>query len=200
MVVAWLGWGAILHADPAVRFPTGAAAWTVDVTASKIADKPIVLGGVAVKKVEVVQNSRIRSDTVSYYNGASRTTYEVTGTNLLLTQDPKGTVFLTPASNIFKVPYLPSTFDWVGPALLQEKDPIEYEGKLCYHYKGPAGEAWVDSKTQFPVAIDNATALATFTFHGAPDTPLALPPQYQQLLNHYAAAMGLPRAKPVSTE
>jgi hypothetical protein len=153
-----------------------------------------------VQKVEVVQNSRIRSDTVSYYNGASRTTYEVTGTSLLMTEDPKGTAFLTPANLIFKVPYLPSMFDWVTASLLQEQNPIFYKGKMCFHYKGPKGEAWVDSKTHLPVALDDGSTLATFTFHQPPDTPIVLPPKYRVILDHYAAVMGLPRAQPSAAE
>ena len=182
-------------ASSSVQFPVGPAAWTINVTPSTTVANPPPLAGVEVVKVEVVQGDRFTSHLVSYFNGASRISYTIAGTSLLLTEDPKGTVFLTPSSKRFNVPFLPAMFDWITPSTLKEKDPITYGQKLCYHYKGPAGEAWIDSKTLFPVALDNGYRTATFTFLPPPETQLALPPKYEQVLDNYAAFMGLPVSK-----
>ena len=185
-------------ANGLVQFPSGPAAWTIDVTDSTKNTGSQKLGNSAIQKVEVAQNERFSRHVVTYFSGDSRMVWGVTGTNLVMTEDPKGTAFLTPVTKYFFIPYLPSVFDWLSPTLLQEKDPITYHGKMCFHYKGPQAEAWIDSKTLLPVALDDGTGLSTFTFHGPPDQPLVLPPKYKTVLDAYIGFMGVPHTQRAS--
>jgi hypothetical protein len=194
----WTLRGAWANSD--VQFPTDGAAWTVTTAVSPNDQTPRPLGGTTVAKVEVTQSREICRNVVTEYSGASRTTWTIPGSSLLLTEDPKGTAFLTPTSGIFYVPYLPSVFDWVGPSALQEKTPIDYQGKLCFHYKADGKEAWVDSKTRRPVALDNGTVLATFTFLSPPTEPLVLPPKFKIILQRYTMFMGAPRRQSPQNE
>jgi hypothetical protein len=180
-------------ANPLVQFPSGPATWTVDVSVSPSAGALSTQVATEVVKVDVSQSERICRNEVTFKSGINRVTWSVTGTNLLLTQDPKGTAFLTPVTQFFNVPYTPSTFDWVSASYLQEKTPVDYGGRACFHYKGPAGEAWIESKTLLPVALDNGVRVASFSFGPPPASPVVLPAKFKQILDNYAIMTGMPK-------
>lgn len=180
-----------LHADPLVQFPSGSAAWTINVADSHNKSSAS-MGSSDLAKVDVTQNDRFRCSLITFRNGKSRASWDVPGSNIILTEDSRGTPFITPPTRYFSIPFLPSAFSWLSSDLLQGKDPINYQNKLCFHYKGPAGEAWIDSKTLLPVALDNGVVLASFTFQPIPTTPLILPPKFKEVLDGYQKFMGKP--------
>ena len=117
------------------------------------------------------------------------------------------------------MPYDLAAFDWVRPDYLKEKTPIPYLEKLCFHYLLPGGgtgptardfapggigynaignltpqhEAWIDAKTQLPVALHFGTSLYSFTFPAEPPTgPLVLPPNIKKEVDYYKTVMGYP--------
>jgi hypothetical protein len=47
------------------------------------------------------------------------------------------------------------------------------------------GEAWIDSKTLLPVALDDGFMLATYTFKTGPTEPMGLPPGFKELYKSY---------------
>ncbi|HSI85765.1 MAG: hypothetical protein ACAI35_22340 [Candidatus Methylacidiphilales bacterium] len=100
---------------------------------------------------------------------------------------------------------------WIKPDRFKEK--TSFKGTECYHYKGgipkkatastaaaspsssPAEaaaeaatippEAWIDVKTLLPVAARFNGTLLEYTFDSAPNSPLTLPPAYQEAWNLY---------------
>ena len=80
---------------------------------------------------------------------------------------------------------------------------------MCYHYLGSAvqplsglggktpikekREAWIDSKTLLPVAVDTGASLAVFTFAAKPPVgPLVPPPNFKKEIDYYKGVMGYP--------
>lgn len=189
-----------VFADPSVKFPSGPAAWTVDVEDSQkpVASKfnPLAPSqqkqGAGIKRVDVAQNDQYLCSTITSANGMSRQAWSIVGSSMFITQDSKGSVYMSTPNRFVYVPFLPSTFNWVSPAYLQEKDPVSYQGKECFHYKGPDAEAWVEAKTLLPVAIDDGDTLATYKFLPSPTTALVLPDKYQQALDSYKLYVGAP--------
>ena len=100
-----------------------------------------------------------------------------------------------------------SAFDWITPQDLKEPDPVSHLQKQCYHYVGSVSftlainapkmppakrEAWIDSKTLFPVELDTDSAQYVFTFSDKPPTgPLTMPPKFQKEVNYYKAVNGI---------
>jgi hypothetical protein len=193
-----------IWAAPLVQFPAGPAAWRIDVTASPKGDDDAPaaqsLGPNTVQKVEVTQNEHFARNLVTFGSGISRESWSITGTSLILTEDPNGTAFITPTTIFFNIPYLPSTFSWLSPSLLADKTAVFYQGKTCFHYKSSKAQAWVESKTLLPVAYDDGQHLAIFTFLPTPQEQLVLPDKFKKVLTNYTTIMGLHRAKTGGSE
>lgn len=78
-------------------------------------------------------------------------------------------------------PSVPSGFPGVGWINLNGfKDVVIFEKQPCYHYAAGNMEAWINMKTQLPVAYKSAGALYKFIFNDQPANPLVLPPAYQK--------------------
>lgn len=200
LVIAPLLLGALLcqigaRAQDLVQFPKGPAGWTVDVTPSSNPKRAVPIG-VQVSQMEVSQDAQKRRTQAKMSNGRTDERWSISATNMILIQDPNGNVFDVPngeADGIdYGLPYSESAFSWVTPSTLVEKDPISYQGRQCFHYKGTVRkiaygapvlihvEAWIDAKTQLPVAFDDGTWLATYSFHPPPYAPLTIPPNFQK--------------------
>ena len=205
-----------LEANDSISFPTGPAAWTIEMSDSPNNKAPSKTGS-RITKIEVTQNDQFRHSLITYSNNQTKEFWSIVGTDLFLTEYSNGVVALNPTNKFFFVPFAPSSFDWVQPGLLQGKDPIDYQGKQCFHYKGSMGwspstgapgmtaavggepmtiigEAWVDSKTLLPVAFDDGQMLAVFTFLPPPTTPLVAPAKYLDLYEKYKTVNGIPNA------
>lgn len=183
-----------------VSFPAGSAAWTIAISDSPNHKGP-PFSGPKLQKIEAVQDTHFLHNAVTWSNGTKRDYFSIVGTDMFMVQETRTSVTLKQTGPYAHVPYLPSCFDWVQPSLLQEKDPISYQDKMCFHYKGTMplspsigaagqgetilGEAWIDSKTMLPVALDDGIYLATFTFSKDPPAPLKLPPGFKELYESY---------------
>ncbi len=182
-----------------VQFPSGPAGWTVDITPSP-SHGSAPLGGNHFTKLEVSQDDQKRRTVITMSNGVTGERWSIPATNMILVEAPDGSVYGVPnaGENVqtFGLPYFDSDFTWVKPGTLVEKDPVSYQGKLCFHYKGtvkkpllgtaePATttiqvEAWIDSKTGLPVSLDDGTWQAAYTFRAPPFPPLNVSPNFQK--------------------
>ena len=179
-----------------VTFPTGPAAWTIDVTPSPTNHDPAAARQVHTLKIEVAQDGQKRRTIISYANGTEKERWELPSQNIVLAEDSRGQTFGAFAGatsekiQVLTIPFTDASFQWLAPEFLREKDPVEYQGKMCFHYKGSA-EAWIDSKTLLPVALDNGTDLGVFTFSKDPPPPLVLPAKFQITFDRFEAGMGV---------
>jgi hypothetical protein len=202
-------------AQDLVKFPTGPAAWTVTVvpspSASASTNKLIYERAAQVTGMSVTQDTEKRRATVTWSDGKTTERWEIFSFNLLFTEDSAGQVFWVDAGGkvswIAAIPFVPSTFSWLRQGLLQEKDPIAYHDMKCFHYKGTVrasilsgdgldtgsvtAEAWIDSLTGLPVALDNGATLGTFKFQKTPPPPLTLPPKYELAYTKFKFSRGI---------
>jgi hypothetical protein len=199
-------------ADKLVRFPEGNAAWMIEIT-------PLVgavdLGsgtGKKAQKVEIVQADNMKKIVITWNNGTSTEKWAVSNLPVTFKAAPDGTVYPVGNGRVedlmdnMAAPINPSEFSWITSDNLQEKDPVSYEGTMCFHYLGtasifmPAGKApkrerretWINSKTLFPVALDTGTTHCVFTFLPPPNTSLEMPEKFKKEIAYYKAIMGLP--------
>jgi hypothetical protein len=204
-------------ADDLVRFPSGNAAWTADIShhgpAAVIANPESYVPRKA-KKVEVMQVNGAKRIVITWSDGKVSERWAVANLPVVFEQDPRDPKVVIPVQTgslgnkitEFEIPYDASAFAWVRPQLLEKADPVKYRNKDCFHYVGtivyPASpgddpppikaEAWIDSKTLLPVALDSETTLSVFTFQNPPTAPLEIPAVFRQRIARYKAAAGIP--------
>ena len=206
-------------ADKLVEFPTGSASWTVDITYHETTspkDKSDTYVPRRARKVEVTQADDLRRTVITWSDGKVSERWTIQGLPVIFEQDPRdaNVVFPTQTGSLmnrmteFDIPSTAAAFSWLKPDLRAKEEPVQYRDKECYHYSGnlmypapreggaPAAvkaEAWIDSKTLLPVALDSEIALCVFTFQERPSTtPLDIPPVFQQRIKSYKEAMGIP--------
>jgi hypothetical protein len=153
--------------------------------------------------VEVTQDADKRRCIVHWTNGKTREIWDIPRLAIILSEAPNGNIMASRDLQLFAIPFVSNAFDWIKPEFLQDKDPSDFKGKLCYHYKGDiptfnmkGGEeapvtrhAWIDSTTLLPVALHDGTCLGMYTFGpGAGD--LTLPPKFQAKMDYYTTVMG----------
>ena len=207
-----------------VQFPTGDSAWTVDITyPHDAATPPPQPGGIntavaKAKRIEIAQFNNEKKIRVTWTDGHTTEQWTIPNLPVVFKEYPNGIVFPVGNGSMerkfddFDMPTNLSAFSWLSPACLQEKDPINFQGQLCYHYVGttnspamPRGhsmgpgdsrtverEAWIDSKTLLPVALNTGTSLCIFTFQQPPTGPLDMPLKFQQGIANYKHVMGYP--------
>ena len=199
----FLTWSLRLMGD-LVELPKGPAQWEINVTKSSHNATPEMSGDL--QKVEVKQNDETRRAVTTSKSGHVHTIWSLIGSNLLILEAPDGSVALTTPSRFSYFPYPDSVFEWISPQTLQEKDPIDHAGKLCFHYKSTTTvtqflghgfgdvsvpcEAWIDSKTSLPVTLDDGLFVADFSFESG-GTALVMPPKMRSVLDGYKKTMGL---------
>jgi hypothetical protein len=196
-----------------VSFPTGDAAWTVDVTPDNTpsSSAPAAPGTQSirqVKRAEVTQLGDVKRIVITWSDGKTTEKWSIPKLPVTFEEDPRNgvvTPFLnggpTILSDNFYLTYDSFAFDWISPQALKEKDPIYYQGKQCFHYEAsvPAPmqkfalkkEAWIDATTLLPVALDNGNSLSIFKFQEKPPTgPLTMPPAFEHAVSYYKLTMG----------
>jgi hypothetical protein len=206
LAILLLSLGIHVEANDLVQFPSGPAAWTIEIGDSSAKGATHLPAGLKISRIEVTQNADYLRSVTMFSDNTSDENWSIRGSSMFITEDSRGTPFITSPTSFSFVPLLPSSFDWIQPGFLQEQKPIDYQGKQCFHYKGTSAsspsrgvsqtatvEAWIDSTTLLPVAMDDGNYLATFTFLPAPTTPLVLPPKYKSLLDAYKHTMGIPK-------
>jgi hypothetical protein len=191
-----------------VSFPKGDAKWVVDITyhsaGSATSSQP------QPTHVEVAQVNGTRQTKIVWSNKETTEKWSLSAFQVVFDQrrGSKDVVAIDsegPFETVtrFNETYEPSSFDWITSSCLQEKDPIEYGGKLCFHYLGSATppmqkdpipskrEAWIDATTLLPVALDTPDCTSSFTFEKAPLEGLSPPTPFKEVIDDYKSAMGV---------
>jgi len=197
-------------ADPLVQFPTGNAAWTVDITYPND-QVPTATGrnSQRPKRIEVTQSDKARRTRITLLDGQTMEEWTIPNMFVVFKEYPNGGVFPVENNNVeFQIenssmPRDISAFSWVTPASLQEKTPVSFRGQMCYHYAGTSKplshggstdlkrEAWIDSKSLLPIALKTESTVCVFTFLPL-STPVEMPPKFQKEVAYYKHVMGLP--------
>lgn len=174
------------------------------------------------QKIEITQLDNIKRIQIMWTDGKTSERWTIPGLSVVFETLPwnENSVAAIENGSIAKqfaeytMPYDSFGFHWITPRGLQEKNPVSHMGKMCFYYKGsvppptvggpptlkpsasqntPDWQAWIDSETLLPVALDTGTAICVFTFQKEPPRgPLALPPKFQKEIAYYKKVMGLP--------
>jgi hypothetical protein len=190
-------------ADELVTFPNGPASWTVNIGPSTQPNHP-PLAINHIVKIEVSQDSEKRRSLATWSSGTTVERWTITKYNLILAEEPDGNVVVVRDSGDegsgYALPFGASSFRWLTTKYLHEKDPVSYEGKSCFHYQGKVDfassyggptaspgiyEAWIDSKTLLPVALDDGTGLGLYSFQKTPTSALNLPPKFEAVYKRF---------------
>lgn len=197
--------------EPApVKFPTGDAAWTVEV--SYPSAKPPENTAPQIKKVEIVRKAGIRRNHLTWSNGDTSETWVLDSLGVQVLEDPKnhGTYVISKhdATETFLVSinFDGTLFEWITHET--SKGGEDYGGKKCVRYEAMIApkqlpsqggskntlppvlhKAWIDEETSLPVALDDGASLNKFTFLPVPTEPLAMPEKLSAQLKQYEAAV-----------
>jgi len=211
LIFTLLAWGGVrVSAQGLVAFPTGNAAWTVSFTPSSSASAETNSNSPQKKpsQIDVTQLNHVKRIQITWTDGTTTEQWAIPPMPVNFEEDPRnGSIDPNLADSQsegyikFAIPCDSRAFRWLTPATLKEKDPISYEGTLCFHYAGQDSpvpgaeaqprEAWIDAKTLLPVALDTGTSLAVFTFASKPPTgPLVMPVKFQKAINYYKLVTG----------
>jgi hypothetical protein len=156
LVLGCLGLLAAARADELVKFPTGDAAWTVDVTYTaapagtpiptpRPGASPAVVATEAnkPKKIEVTQIRGVAKVHITWLHGPPTERWALPTLSIVLEDDPRNdSVFPVKSGSRgekiteFDLAYGPPAFTWLDPKDLVGDGPINYLGKKCFHYEG----------------------------------------------------------------
>jgi hypothetical protein len=204
-----------------VQFPAGNAAWTLVFTYSddaatqppqSPAQKPPATR--KARKIDVTRAGNLQRVLITWTDGKTSERWTVPDLPAVFEEDPRnGNVGSIQSGSReekiteFTLTYDSSAFDWIKPEFLQEKDPVSYRGKQCFHYKGSVPmvsmgveakpitflkEAWIDSKTLLPLALaTDGASICVFTFQPTPPSgSLAPPPKFASEIAYYKRVTG----------
>ena len=168
----------------AVFFPEGDAAWSV------------VFEGAAAnarKRVDIVRQGPLRLDAITVADGAKTLMlWSENPSVVLFDNGTNGRVSSMKASGMEAQRYDASSFAWVGSKSFAGMKSLK--SRSCQYYEttlieGDAEEqtrrvlrAWIDAKTRRPVALDNGSGMAVFSFATDPAPPLEIPERFLEKL------------------
>ena len=212
-----------VSADPLVQFPTGDAAWTVDLTyrdpkdPSKPADPAVT--GLQIKKIDATQVGDYRRSVYTWSNGGITESWKLIKANVYAVENiHNGSIYVIPMYDNHNAEEMvvnidEATFDWVDADYF--KDASNYNGKPSLHYQGMISpgssvvteneqsvlipkakvlyQAWIDKKTLLPLAFDDSSRLAVITFQAPPTAPLVPPQRFEDRIKRYFLAVTLPK-------
>ena len=171
------------------------AAWTVDITYRDTGQTPSAKTPAQPKRtrIEATRTGDITRYYTTWTNG--RTTEDWTTSLFVFWQnETSGQAVIVrqddPAAHYSPVDQ--SCFGWMHSGQFKI-DREGYQGKDCIHVRSDNTQAWVETKTQLPVAFDDSAALYYFSFQKPPTAPLSLPPKYQALLDRYISSRTAPK-------
>jgi hypothetical protein len=199
-----------------IQFPEGNAAWVVEIAAAKAgapggSTRPHPL------KIEVTQSGDYRRSICRWSNGTTTECWGAKGANIVAVEWVGNKEIYVLQSNDkdsgMLVNYDESSFRWIRKDYL--KGITGYRGKKCMLYEGMVSsgteeivednhpvsrpqpptrhQAWIDEETSLPVALDDATGVAIFTFLASPAGPLTPPKRFLEKLQYYQRAMAGPK-------
>jgi hypothetical protein len=148
----------IAWAAPAVQFPTGDTAWSVDFTYSPAAapaftpqpgKKPLPPPKRA-KRIEVTQVGKVKRIRIIWMDGPPTEEWAIPNLPVVFKGYTDGSVASVQSGSKelmydnLDSPYDSSAFDWLTPDKLQSQTPVAYQGKQCLYYAAtvasPGGE------------------------------------------------------------
>lgn len=205
------------NAENLIQFPTGSAAWTVDIVPHPDGRPPAALTPAGpdfdIKSIGITQIDGIIRSSILWGNGKTSVRWSF-GQNgmMILTETYNGEPTLLAGQDIqfggqFTVGFDASCFSWLKPNLLTGK--VSFLKKKCLHYEGTimvhrsestaygvtSGsevpyfvEAWIEEETLLPVAFYDGNRLGVYTFHAPPTGGFNLPPAIKKAIDHYVAA------------
>jgi hypothetical protein len=200
-----------------VQFPSGNTAWQVDITATP---GPLTATKVEVTRMNDISRVIITSPKssierwkldslglflMSFPNSSNHSIYVMSESS--------------PQAKDISIVSDASAFQWLRSDMLTSKDPVTYNGKECLHFQTNISiaevdpvfapepaigqstavplvvkcEAWVETKTLLPVALQHPFARYVFTFLPPPKAPLQMPIDFQAELNRWKIATTPPR-------
>lgn len=200
------------------HFPKGPASWIIscskatssrlpadqnqDVAPNAGQSQPILP-----EKIEVEQSQTLMRSVIHYSNGRKQELWSVPQFDVILTEDPSGTAFVTKEKTMNQSPFGVSDFSWIDRETRVGENSVKFDGIDCYYYKGfmvvpnpfshtdkpqtVACEAWIDAKTQLPVAMKKGDLVGRFIY-GDPPASLEIPEKFQKRLDYYKVTMGIP--------
>lgn len=152
-----------------------------------------VAAEVTIRKIEVTQTGNLCRSVVTYTNGKTTEVWWIKSPPWMLFErsEHPGIMVLTNPSLMAGFRPDASLFTWVNSKSFI-KD-MSVQGQICGYYSQilpledqPPGieipvlhQAWLDSRTGLPVALDTTRALYLFTFNPPPTTPLTLPDRFR---------------------
>lgn len=190
------------------RFPSGPATWTITCESkggTTPGAKPEASEPAKLERIEIAQSSDARRSVMRWTNGQSRELWSLPQMSVIVTEDPAGTAIVSRNTELFGDAFGPPDFGWIKPSLRTSEKPVAYGELQCYHYKGilevptldePGAtekvpcEAWIDAKTQLPVALRKGDTLGRFSF-GELTSPLQMPEKFRRRLDQYKLVMGM---------
>lgn len=159
---------------------------------------------VVIRKIDVTQDGNVCRSVVTYTDGTTSEVWWLKSPPWVLfdRKNPAGVGVLTNPQMMGNFRPDASMFDWVNSNTFINK--VSYNAKQCdFHAKDfpplnhrPGSnpppvehEAWVDSQTGLPVALDDSLALYIFTFNPPPPTPLTMPKRFNDELARIQASI-----------
>lgn len=187
-----------------VDFPRGDAAWTVifkteGTDVSKASRAGTGSGPFKQwKRMEIVRQGNVRRDLIKWLDGKTTELWWVTTPPVVLFDDgDNGHVSGMKAMLMASKRYDETSLDWVNGETF--KEVTSFNGHRCRYYKMTIVEedssgsvkkkfqAWIDVKTNRPVAFDNNGVLVTFVFKDDEAEPLVMPDRFVEKLKSYQA-------------
>jgi len=167
------------------------------------------------QKVEVTQVDSFKRIRIIWTDKQITERWTVPNLPVVFEEYSNGAVFPLQASQMemkmddLNMPHDASAFAWITPSSLQSLTPVSYKGRECFYYRGAASspssimpstpraqtirEAWIDSKTLLPVALNTGVSFCVFTFQDTPAAGSLVPPQkFLDQISYYKRVMGVP--------
>ncbi len=190
---------------PLVKFPSGDAAWSVEL-AAKTSPSPDVTNPPKedrrLQSVRIDRFNNLRRDQTTWTDGSRTETWSTVTPRLLIYLDARinEIVTATPGDELDIYRFDESAFDWIQPANRVDRESLGntrcavYEG-LAYAGSGRQGRkfrVWIDEETLLPRQLETEGTKYAFTFHEKADVPLVMTEAFQTKLNRYRNALASP--------
>lgn len=178
----------------AVNFPTGDAAWTVNLekTKNKNESEPSTPPAREIKKVEIVRIGNTRRDLVHWSLGGTTEYWWITKPSVVLFQAKPGEAVRSMTPDLFTVArYDQTLFSWVGASTFVETKTEK--GKKVHYYQREVPvqdgtmrqSAAIDAETGIPIEWADEICVVHFSFDAKlPDSRLEMPAQFQAALKN----------------
>lgn len=172
-----------------VNFPTGDAAWTVQI--ERLQKVPAESGPKSVpepREIDVVRKGNVRRDTIAWSDGStSQYWWKLSPGMVLFRVKPSEPLFFMLPSQLGNRRYDASNFSWVNAKTYRKEGSADGQAVREYHIKIKDPEldrvkifnAEISAATGLPVTWSDDDWKATFQFKAVPAETLTIPSEYQ---------------------